>query len=87
MVALIFLLLNLVASIFKSKGRLEAENAALRHPLSVLQRKKRGRVREQRSPVLYPALSRVSVDPQGHHDHPPRDPGALANVGKELDIM
>src|SRR5271165_1220161 len=39
MAALIFLLLNLVAS------RLEAENAALRQQLTVLQRKVRGRVR------------------------------------------
>jgi transposase InsO family protein len=44
MVALIFLLLNLVASIFRSKSRLEAENAALRQQLMVLQRKVRGRV-------------------------------------------
>ena len=44
MVALIFLWLNLVASFFKSKSRLEAENAALRHQLIVLQRKIRGRV-------------------------------------------
>src|ERR1700730_3852456 len=44
MAALIFLLLNLAASLFKSKSRLEAENAALRHQLIVLQRKMRGRV-------------------------------------------
>jgi len=44
MVALIFLLLNLAASIFKPKSRLEAENAALRHQLTVLQRKMRGRI-------------------------------------------
>jgi hypothetical protein len=37
-------LLNVVASLFKSKSRLEAENAALRHQLIVLQRKVRGRV-------------------------------------------
>jgi hypothetical protein len=39
MAALIFLLLNLGASLFKSKSRLEAENAALRQQLIVLQRK------------------------------------------------
>jgi hypothetical protein len=39
MVALISFLLNVVASLFKSKSRLEAENAALRHQLIVLQRK------------------------------------------------
>jgi hypothetical protein len=43
MVALIFLLLNLVASLFRSKSRLEAENGALRQHLMVLQRKIRGR--------------------------------------------
>jgi hypothetical protein len=45
MVALIFLFLNLVASPFKPKSRLEAENAALRQQLIVLRRKVRGRVR------------------------------------------
>ncbi len=35
MVALIFLFLNLVASPFKSKSRLEAENVALRHQLTM----------------------------------------------------
>jgi hypothetical protein len=44
MVALIFFLLNVVASLFKSKSWLEAENAALRHQLIVLQRKVHGRV-------------------------------------------
>jgi hypothetical protein len=44
MAALIFLLLNLGASFFKPKIRLEAENAALRQQLIVLQRKVRGRV-------------------------------------------
>jgi hypothetical protein len=44
MVALISFLLNVVASLFKSKSRLEAENAALRHQVTVLQRKVRGRV-------------------------------------------
>src|SRR6266550_9038797 len=39
MVALIFLFFNLVASLFKAKSRLEAENAALRHQLTVLQGK------------------------------------------------
>jgi hypothetical protein len=44
MVALIFLFFTLVASLFKSKSRLEAENAALRHQLTVLRRQIRGRV-------------------------------------------
>jgi transposase InsO family protein len=53
MAALIFLLLNLAASLFKSKGRLEAENAALRQQLIVLQRKMRGRVQFTNSDRLF----------------------------------
>src|SRR4029079_6499421 len=34
---------------------------------------------EQRSLVLYPALSMVSVDPAGRHDHPSRDARAMAS--------
>ena len=45
MIALFCLCLALFASPFKSKGRLEAENAALRHQLILLRRKVRGRVR------------------------------------------
>src|SRR5262245_66271080 len=45
MVALFCLFLALFASPFKSKSRLEAENAALRHQLTILRRKVRGRVR------------------------------------------
>jgi hypothetical protein len=38
MIAWISLVLNLLAAFFKSKSRLEAENAALRQQLIVLQR-------------------------------------------------
>ena len=44
MVALLFLFLNLLVSPLKPTSRLEAENAALRHQLAVLQRKLRGRI-------------------------------------------
>src|SRR5260370_34374236 len=44
MIALFFLFLTLYVSPVKSKSRLEAENAALRHQLIVLQRRVRGRV-------------------------------------------
>src|SRR6266567_9359961 len=44
MFALLYFLLRLLASLFKSKSRLEAENAALRHQLIVLQRETRCRV-------------------------------------------
>jgi hypothetical protein len=43
MIALICFVLAVLALPFKSKGRLEAENAALRHQLIVLRRKVRGR--------------------------------------------
>ena len=45
MIGLLCLFLALVAAPFKSKSRLEAENAALRHQLIVLRRKLQGRVR------------------------------------------
>ena len=45
MIALICFILAVLASPFKSKSRLEAENAALRHQLIVLRRKVQGRVR------------------------------------------
>ena len=44
MIAWISLVLNLLAAFFKSKSRLEAENAALRHQVIVLRRKVRGRI-------------------------------------------
>src|SRR5260370_20040243 len=43
MIALLSFLLTLLVSSFKSKRRLEAENAAFRHQLHVLRRKVRGR--------------------------------------------
>jgi hypothetical protein len=45
MCALLCLILAVLALPFKSKSRLEAENAALRHQLIVLRRKVHGRVR------------------------------------------
>src|SRR5260370_20718299 len=44
MFALLCFVLAILASPFKSKSRLEAENMALRHQLNVLRRKVRGRV-------------------------------------------
>ena len=44
MIALLCFFMTLFASPFKSKSRLEAENAALRHQLIVLRRRVRGRV-------------------------------------------
>jgi hypothetical protein len=45
MIGLLCFVLAAVASAFKSKLRLEAENAVLRHQLMVLRRRVRGRVR------------------------------------------
>jgi hypothetical protein len=53
MVALLCFFLTLLASPFKSKSQLEAENAALRHQLMVLQRKVRGRVHFTNSDRLF----------------------------------
>ena len=46
MIALLCFFMTLFASLFKSKGRLEAENATLRHQLIVLRRRVRGRARQ-----------------------------------------
>src|SRR5258708_19898969 len=45
MIGLLCFVLGILASPFKSKSRLEAENAVLRHQLIVLGRKMRGRPR------------------------------------------
>ena len=45
MIRLLFFVLAVLASPFKSKLRLEAENAVLRHQLIILRRRLEGRVR------------------------------------------
>jgi hypothetical protein len=45
MIALLWLFLAILASPFKSKCQLQAENVALRHQVVVLQRQARGRIR------------------------------------------
>ena len=70
MIALIFLALNLLAAIVKSKSRLEAENAVLRQQLIVLQRKVRGRVQVSNGDRLFlvqlyhsfPSILKVMLD-------------------------
>jgi len=44
MIALVCFIWSVSTAPFKSNGQLEAENAALRHQLVVLQRKVRGRI-------------------------------------------
>src|SRR6516165_10592049 len=53
MVTLLCFFLTLFASPFKSKSRLEAENAVLRHQLIVLRRKVRGRIQFTNSDRLF----------------------------------
>jgi hypothetical protein len=53
MIGLILLALNLLAALFKSKSRLEVENAALRQQLVVLRREVHGRVRLTRGDRLF----------------------------------
>ena len=58
-VTLLFFFLTSLASLFKSRSRLEAENAALRHQLTVLHRKVHGRVHFTNSdPLLFIQLYR-----------------------------
>ena len=45
MIVLLCFVMTVLASPFKSKSRLEAENAVLRHQLIVMRRKVKGRVR------------------------------------------
>ena len=79
MAALIFLVLNLAASLFKPRWRLEAENAALRQQLIVLQRKVRGRVEFTNSDRLFfIQLYRWFPSILKAIDLPARDPRALA---------
>lgn len=77
MLALLGFILALLTSPFKSRSRLEAENAALRQQLIVLRRQVGNRVRFTNSD-LYPAVSVVSLDPEGHRHHESRDAPAVA---------
>src|ERR1700751_4864582 len=80
MIRLFCFVLAVLASPFKSKLRLEAENAVLRHQLIVLRRKLHGRVpltNHDRWFFIqlyrwFPAVLKVS------HNHPARDARALA---------
>ncbi|SRR6266849_3872001 len=73
--ALLCFIVALSASPFKSKSRLEAENAALRHQLMVLRRKVHGRVGLTNNDRLFSGDARggramVADEPQGkaHQD-------------------
>jgi hypothetical protein len=72
MIGLLCFALAVLASPFKSKLRLEAENAVVLHQLTVLRRKveRSGSAHKLRPLVLYPAVSLVSIDPAGSYNHP-----------------
>jgi hypothetical protein len=80
MIGLLFFVLAVLASPFKSKLRLEAENAVLRHQLIVLRRRPHSRIRLTNHDRLFfiqlyrwfPSILKVLTN------HPARDARALA---------
>src|SRR6266481_5203429 len=79
MIGLFCFVLAVLASPLKSKVRLEAENAVLRHQLIVLRRRLHGRVRlTNHDRLFFIQVSLVSINPAGSHNHPARNPPALA---------
>src|SRR5258708_38450215 len=83
MIGLLCFVLAVMAWPFKSKLRLEAENAVLRHQLIVLRRWVHGRVRLTNHDrwFFYSVVLLVSIDPEGAHDRSARDALALALGG------
>ena len=79
MIALLFFFVTLLGPPFKSKSRLQAENAVLRRQLIILRRQRRGRVRLTNWDRLFLVqLYLISIGAEDHLDHPARDPRALA---------
>jgi len=80
MIGLLCFVVAVLASPFKSKIRLEAENATLRHQLVALRRKLKGRARLTNNDrwFLRPDVSMFSVDLEGRNDCPAWDAGELA---------
>ena len=96
MVALLFFLLKLLLSPFRPISRLEAENAALRRQLIVLQRQVRGRIQFTNSDRLFfLQLYRWFPSIVGDDDHPARDAGAMIplpslkreQIGKQISFL
>jgi len=86
MVALICFVLTVLALPFKSKSRLEAENAALRHQLTVLRRKVRGRAQlSNNDRWFFVQRSARGGDSAGRYskDQPARTAG-FSFVGKRI---
>src|SRR5271155_5267480 len=81
MIGLLCFVLAVLASPFKSKLRLEAENAVLRHQLIVLRRRLHGRVRlTNHDRWFFIQLYRwfPAILTKGSHNHLARDACALA---------
>src|SRR5215469_16371422 len=78
MIGLLCFVLAVLAAPIKSKMRLEAETAVLRHQLTVLRRAPGRPAYEQGSLDPDRALPLVSVDPSGTYHHPSRDAHPLA---------
>ena len=71
MIGLLCLFLAALASPFKSKLRLEAENVVLRHQSNVLRRSLHGRVRLTNHDRLFFIQYRwFPSNPEGSHSHP-----------------
>jgi hypothetical protein len=77
MIGLFCFVLAVLASPFKSKLRLEAENTVLRHQVIILRRRLQGRVRLADHDRWF-FVSLVSINPAGPNDHPARHARALA---------
>src|SRR5215831_11360645 len=80
MIGLLCFVLAVLTSPFKSRLRLEAENAALRHQLMVLRRRLQGRIRLTNHDRWFPysAVSLVSINLVSPYHRPARDARALA---------
>ena len=59
MIGLLYFVLAVLASPFKSRLRLEAENVVLRHQLMVLRRRLQGRVRLTNQDRWFPSILSV----------------------------
>jgi hypothetical protein len=94
MIGLLWFVVAVLASPFKSKIRLEAENAALRHQLVVLRRKLKGRARLTNNdrwffvqlyrwfPSILPALKIIRPETLGRGIGPA---SAAIGVGNRVD--
>ena len=82
MIRLLFFVLAVLAAPIKSKMRLEAENAVVRHQLTVLRRGLQTRVRLTNNDRRY--LPLVPIYPTGSYDHPPGDADPLAPLWLSL---